>query len=177
MAVQAPALKLYQIVDELIELEGELMERDGVLDDELERRLDAMEGAFEEKVERICAFRQNLLRSAEAHEAEVERLKNRARTLKNSAESLRGYVFRQLVDAGRQKLQAGTWRLRIQRNPATVRPIDPNAIPEQYQRIRVEFDARKALADLKDAGYVPDLPGKAEVDGMVISRSAHLRIE
>lgn len=164
-------IPLYQIVDELTEIEAILEERGGELDDEIEARLDAIEADFERKCERLCGWRANLAASAKAYQEEADRLASRAKTLTRSADSVKRYLFAQLERSGRQKLEAGTWRLSVQRNsqPSVTVSVDPAALPERFRRITVEADRRALLNAWKDGtGPIPE--------GVVIEVGHHLRI-
>lgn len=163
-------LALYAIVDELAELDALLAESGGELTEDTEALLDRLEGDLSSKIERICQYRQNALRTAEAYKAEADRCAARARTLGRTADSLRDYLHAQLCRAGRDKLEAGVFRLRVQRNsqPSVHVTVDPAALPEQFRRVTIAADLR-ALLDASKRGE--PLPA-----GVLIETSTHLRI-
>lgn len=163
-------IPLYSIIDELAEIEAVLEERGGDLDDEIEARLDAIESDFEAKIERLCGWRANLLGTAKAYQDEADRMSKRARTLTRTADSLKRYLHAQLYRAGRTKLEAGTWRLRVQSNsqPSVIVSVAPETLPEEYTVVRVDAN-RRALLDAAERGET--LPA-----GVVVTRGSHLRI-
>lgn len=166
-------LKLYDIVDDLLAIEEQLEERGGELDDEIEARLDAIESDLEGKVERICGWRANLVATAKAYQEEADRLSARAKTLTRTADGLKRYLHVQLERSGRQKLEVGNWRLRVQKNsqPTVQLKVSPEALPEAYRRVRVDAD-RAALLKAWNEGTPGD-----EIDQYIqVQIGNHLRI-
>lgn len=163
-------LRLYDIVDQLAEIEAQLEENGGELTPEIETRLDSLEADFEAKVERICGWRANLVATAKAYQEEADRLAARAKTLARTADGLRRYLQVQLERAGRTKLEAGTWRLAIQPNsqPSVIVTVEPDRLPECFRRVTVDVDRRSLLDAVKAGGNLPA--------GVVVTRGHHLRI-
>lgn len=144
----ARSLKLYEIVGKLEEIEAALLDSGGEIDEATESALDTLEGALEDKVQRICLMRQNLSREADKFKAEIDRLAAREKTLRTSADSLKRYLHVQLDRSGRASMEAGTFRLRIQANtqPSVSVGMAAADLPPRFQRVTVEAN-RKALLE------------------------------
>ena len=167
-AMSAPTLKLYELADAYERIAEALTENGGELTPELATDLDAIEGAFEGKVERVALYVRNLLATADAADAEAARLAALARTRRQGAEGLKGYLMAQLDRVEKLKVETPLVVVRIQKNsrPAIQWP-DTLPIPEAYQRVTVSLDGQKVFTDWT-AGALPN--------GFVVEQGRHLRI-
>jgi hypothetical protein len=161
-------LKLYELADAYERIAEALIENGGELTPELSAELDAIEGAFEAKVERVALYVRNLLATAEAADAEAARLAALARTRRQGAEGLKGYLMAQLDRVEKPKVETPLVVVRIQKNsrPA-IRWPDTLPIPKDYQRVTVSLDGQKAYQDFK-AGALPK--------GFIVEQGRNLRI-
>src|SRR5690606_10969359 len=182
--MSAPMLKLYEHVDQyqivldwIEEHAAEIEAAGGVLPPELEELLDQAEGALQEKVERVALVVQNLKANAEAAQAEAKRLQAIAQTYERQANALKTYLHAQLQRAGIDRVDTPRAKVRIQVNGRpTIRPADPDNIPEPYRKVVITFDGEAAYRDLKERGLIPAGPGRVEVAGLLVERGTHLRI-
>lgn len=186
----ASMLRLWEHVDQLeivldwIEEHQQEIERaGGVLPPELEDLLDQVEGAIEQKIERIGLLIRNLQLNASAAKDEADRLAGLSRTYTRQAESLKAYLLHQLRRMGQKKVETARVKVRRQINGAvTVRPADPTSIPERYRIILPppppQFNRELALADLKENNCIPNVPTDEPIviDGLVIERGEHVRV-
>lgn len=163
---------LYALGDDLEAVYDALAENGGDLTDELAAALDAAQGAFDGKAERVGLMVRSLLAHADAVDAEAKRLSARAAAAKKAAEGLKGYLHAQLVRLERREVKGALVTLRVQASPASARcTIDPAFLPAPLTRqipARVEFDARAALAAHKSGVPLPD--------GVEIVQGTHLRV-
>lgn len=182
----ATMLKLYEEVDALQvvltwmdEHEDEIAAAGGELPPALLELLEEVEGSLLEKIERTALVVQNIAAMAKAAGEEAKRLSALSTTYERQAEGLKGYIFSQMRRAGIQKHEGARAKLWIQANGrASVRLADPSTIPEQWQRVRVEFDGQAAYEYLKKANAIPTPEeGAVELEGLVIERGTHLRIK
>lgn len=181
-------LKLYEEVDQyqvvldwLDEHDDEILAAGGELPEHLAQLLEEAEGRVEEKVERTGLFVRTLEANAKALEEEAARLARRARVLHSTAQAVKSYLGHQLDRLGVSRIDAPRCPVRWQTNGGkpSVELIDPDNIPEKFQRVRVEFDASKALKyaarDLAEVG-----PGPFELDipelGIRVKRGRHVRV-
>ena len=177
-------LKLYEHVDDyrtildwIEEHADEIEAAGGEVPEYLEGLLDAAVEGLEEKVKRTALVVQNLGANAKAAKSEADRLAATARTYERQAEVLKRYLKIQLERAGVPRVETELVKARIQTNGRpTIVPLNPDAIPEAYQRVRVEFDGAKAYDELKSAGLLPTEPGEVVIDGLRVTLGTHLRI-
>jgi hypothetical protein len=183
-------LKLYEAVDALEialqwmeEHEEEIAAAGGEIPEALLDLLEQAEGDTTNKVGRTALAVQNLKRNAEGAKAEAERLRSLAASWARQADLLTSYLQWQLqrvaLLTGTARIETPLAKVRLQKNGRpSVRPIDPNAIPEQFQRVRVEFDGEKAYQYLKENGCIPEPEdGPIVVQGLVVERGVHVRIQ
>ncbi len=184
--MSTPMLKLHEYVDELEQVlewmgehEDEIVAAGGELPPhllELLELLEQVEGNFTEKVRRIALVILNLTASAKAAHAEAERIAAMARGYERRTEWLKRYLMFQLQRAGTARVETPTVKVRIQKNTRpSIRCIAPE-IPEPFRRVRVEFDAAAAYAALKRANCLPEEPGRAEIDGLLVELGQHVRV-
>lgn len=182
----ATMLKLYEAVDQLEvvldwmdEHEEAIIAAGGELPPELEELLEEVEGTLETKVERTALVVRNLLANAKAAKEEADRLAAIAATYSRQADSLKNYLLHSLKRAGVPKIETPRAKVRIQANGTpSVRLAAPGEIPEPFRRVKVEFDAVAARNHLKNHNAIPTPEdGEVEIDGLVVSRGVHLRIQ
>jgi hypothetical protein len=93
------------------------------------------ESAFKAKAEGICSYRANLLAHAAMYKAEEARLEKRRKTQERKAERLRIYLDIGMDMIKSDKLEAGLFRLRRQKNPPRVVVLREDLIDAKYFRI------------------------------------------
>ena len=181
--MSTPMLKLHEYVDELeqvldwiVEHEEQIVAAGGELPPELAELLEQVEGDLTEKVRRVALVILNLTASAKAAHSEADRIAAIARGYERQTESLKRYLMFQLERAGTTRVETPTVKVRIQKNTRpSIRLASPH-IPEQFRRVRVEFDAAAAYEALKAAKCLPEEPGRIELDGLVIELGRHVRV-
>lgn len=163
-------LALWEISNEL-EAIGELIaENGGEVSEFLEAQLDAIEGAFEEKVERVALFVRECAANAEAAKLEQERLGAIRKSFENKAEGLKAYLHRSMERVGKVKVQTPRASVRVQQNsrPAVRFTGDPNTLPSEYIRVHREVDTQFAYVEHKAGATLPA--------GFVVEYGTHLRV-
>jgi hypothetical protein len=114
--------------------------------------------AFESKAERICKFRANLMASAKAMKDEEERLAKRRKATELKAEALKWILETVMERTKMDKVEAGIFRVRFQKNPPSVFVTRESDIPAEFWKIIPEtrqLDKRLILDELKTGGQVP----------------------
>ena len=152
--------KLYEIGGAIQEIDDRLTETEGILDDETEAALDALEGAFNDKVEVCVKAYRNHKAESEMFKNEAARLKRRAEIHNNAAESLRGYMEAVMRRANIKKAGTELHSARFQKNPArVVLPPDfnPAELPVRYVRTKLEPDKKLMLEDHKAGAELPEM--------------------
>ncbi len=145
-------------------------DEDGLLDGETEARLATLEGALEQKIENVLAFRQGLLAEAQGLNAEIDRLSLRASRLATKADWLRSYVLRTMQTIGIQRVSTPTFSASVAKSPPSVL-VEPDAVlPPEYQRTSVKTETNKAaiLEAYKQ--------GKALPVGVAVLQTSYLKV-
>lgn len=165
-----PVLRLYEIPDAYERIEDALIEAGGIMSDELEAELNALDGAFEDKVERICRIIRSNDATAKALKEEEDRLYARKLAHENTSKRLKKYLKDNMDALGRLKVSAGIFKVAIQRNSqSSIRWTGTTEeIPAGLRRVTIEFSPSKAQ-ELLDAGE--ELP-----EGVVVEHGSHLRV-
>lgn len=164
-------LSLYQIEQDLAELEAALIEAGGEIDDELNARYDQLLDAREDKHRAYVAMIRRLEVSAEAVATERKRLQESERALLASAKRLKDRLCASMVAAGENVAETPLGRVRVQYGPAPVEVVvAPEELPEEFRRVVVSADAAALRAALRDGGI--DLAGLARWG----ERSPYLRL-
>ena len=164
--------KLWAISDELEEIGALLAENGGELTPDLEARLEAVEGEFLQKVERVALYVRECERMAEGAKVEKDRLAAIERANKRTADGLKAYLLAHLERHGRDKVDTSRARVRRSLSPPSYRWTgdDYEKIPAPFRRTRVvhtlDVDAVKQAQSNGE-------PIPAEVE---IRRDHHIRI-
>lgn len=144
---------LYNIADDLKRVAAFEIETE---DDwkALDELLNEIQGRFEDKAENILKYRTMLQGEAAAWKAEGQRILDAGRIMEKKADRLTKYLETGLFALGAttdDRYQAGTWTLRLQKNPPSLKIDDIEKIPEEYldpQPPKVKTaEVKAALAD------------------------------
>lgn len=142
---------------------------DGELTDDDLAKLDGLTASFADKADVICKLVQEAGAAAAARQAEVDRLKAGIRAAENRAARLKDYLLRCMLASGQRKVRTDVFSVTVQASPPSVTcTVDPETLPNLYQRVRIEPDKQHALQVWRQTGVVPD--------GFEIERGDHLRI-
>lgn len=169
--MSAMNMRLWEIADELEAIGGMIAEADGELTPELEAKLNAMEGAFNDKVERIALAVRNYEANAEAAKMEEDRLAGIRKSHERSAEGLKRYLLLTMRHAGNLKVETPRARVRVQKNgqPSITWTRSVDDLPEDYRRVTVAPDLALVRDTLKAGGEPPD--------GFTVDYGFHVRIQ
>lgn len=152
-----PMLKLWEISDELDRITLDIFESGGEITEEIEAQLEAMEGAFAEKVERVALRIRELEATADAAKSEKDRLQAMEKANKGAASSLKSYLQAYLERQGRDRVETMKVRVRIQNSTPSIRwTRDLDELPEDYRRITIAPDIARVKEEAKDGAGLPD---------------------
>ncbi len=160
---------LYQIDSEIMNLLYTVGE-DGEIDPCIAAELDNLTHDRQYKIMSICqVIRDSAAREA-GIQAELDRLQMMKRCEERKQDWLKQYVKRSMEAAGEQRIEAGLFRLRIQRNsqPSVMVSCVPESLPDWAQVHRVEVNRKELLQRFKDTGALPA--------GVDVVYGDHLRI-
>lgn len=164
-------LKLYEISDAMQAIAEALIENGGdTITPELAGQLDAIEGEFEQKVERCVLYIRNLEATAEAAKQEAQRLTVLATSRTNAADSLKRYVKGEMERTEHLKVETPLIVARVQKNsaPSVAYTGSLDTLPTEYVRITRSLDSRAVIAALKAGAALPE--------GVAVETGTHLRI-
>jgi hypothetical protein len=162
---------LWAIAEDLEVIAGEIAENGGELTPELEARLDALDGAFEAKVERVALASRTYAAHAEAAKTEEARLAAIRKSLEGRADALKRYLLGAMRRTGTLKVETPRARVRVQKNgqPTITWTRSLDELPEAYRRVTVAPDVAMARDTLRAGGDPPD--------GFAVDYGFHVRIQ
>lgn len=128
-------------------------------------------GEIEAKAENVCKFLTVLETTAEQFKAEEKRIADARKALENKAARVRDYIKESLLNAGIDKVTAGTFKLSISLSGGSVAIDDPSSIPAKYLTIIPEQHIPDRVA-IKAA-----IKGGENVPGAHIEAGYTLRIK
>ena len=130
--------------------------------------LDSIEGTLESKLENTTKVIRNRKARITALKAEENRLKKARQSEENAVKWLETYVKDSLKLIGKNKYEAGMFKLSIQKNPLSVNITDENILPEDYL---IPQPPKVDKTSLKEA-----LKNGIEVPGAELKQTEGLRI-
>ena len=163
---------LFELNARIAEVVDRILEAD--LDDELEaddplyEELDGLFEARTEKHEKYVHVIKNAEYSAEAAKAEAAAFSARAKALENLSRRLKETLRLDLHQYGEKSTTAGSFKIARQNGaPRVVVRVEPEELPTDYQRVRVEADKTALKTALKNG---------EEVNGVELESTEHVRI-
>jgi hypothetical protein len=168
-ARRTSVLHLYELPAAFDKIDHEIESLGGELPLGLEEELDALELNLESKAEGVAALIREAESEAQAYKVEIERLRSLYRAAENRGNGLREYLRSTMTALNRTKLATPRFKLSVQRNSVpTIRwPGEPETIPAELKRVRVELDGQAAI----EAYRLGSLP-----EGFDVHVGTHLRI-
>lgn len=151
-------MNLYEIADSIRHIAATIDES-GEITPETEAQLAGLEMSFEAKVESLCRWRAELDAEANAFLHEAKRLGDRAGVLARRSEWIKEWIRKSMLAAKVTGVDAGFFRVRVQRNGRPTITLIGDAIPDAFQRFvpaKVEFDSQAAYQAWKDGVALPE---------------------
>lgn len=162
---------LFNLSNELAVINEELSEKEGVLDEDLEARMDAITLPFNSKIEGIVQWLKNIEGKKETIEKEIVRLQSREKSAANLQSRLKAYMKMCMERAGKTKLEFDTFSVALAKNPPSVNILNPDVIPSAYTTIRTEVVINKNR-------ILDDMKAGAKVEGCeLVTNKTNLRIK
>lgn len=144
-----PALSLYQLDDQLAEIEDALLDAGGEIDDDLDAKLDELLDARDDKVDGYIAIIRTYEATATAFKEEEQRLAANRRAAENAAKRLKARLLDSMRQHGETEIKGRLGKAKVQRSGT--RPVvvlcDLEDLPEDLVRRTAAPD----LAAIKDA--------------------------
>ena len=119
--------------------------------------LDAVEEAFDAKVENIVKLIRSKEAEIEAIDAEMKRLKQREERLKRDIEWLQTYVQTEMERTGKERVKSSLFNITLAFNPPAVNVLNEAEIPEEFVTVKEMrcIDKRAILERFKQGELVP----------------------
>lgn len=161
--------KLYEITERYQNLEIILDNADENLKEILLSSLEEIKEEFNEKALNLVKYIKNIESDIDGFKAEEKRLEGRRKSLESQKESIKEYLYTEMVKIGQKKADLGLFKLNIQKNPASVNVLDEKLIDKKYLiQQEPKIDKKTILNDLKN---------NVEVKGCEIKQGESLRIK
>ena len=138
----------YELANEL----AFLMEIDEPTDEQMER-LDSLVMELPDKLEGCCKYLANIQPKIEGFRAEEKRLSDKRKVLENKMQRFKKYIQSSMETAGMYDVEAGTFTVKLQQNPKSVKVIDETLIPIDYIVTSTSID-KKSLKEALESGEV-----------------------
>lgn len=170
---------IYELTSEFLTLYN-LMEEGEIPADVLAGALETTREELDIKVEGYCKWLKNLEADAEGLKKEEERLAARRKTIentiKNAKKAMTDALTVALKDEKEKKVKAGTFTVRLQKNPPSVVLDDPYVenFPEQFIKVKDPELDRKAILEALKAASAEDATAEAKALGKELEGLAHI---
>ena len=143
------------------------MNEDGDFSDTLE----LLDLEFDDKVEQCVFAIKNYTGKASMIDAEIERLTAMKKSEQNKADRIKQYVETQMKLLGKDKVESTFFKIRLQKNPASVFITNESLVPKRFfviPDVTPRID-KKAVAEFLKAGHA--------LDGVELRQEKGLRIQ
>ncbi|GAA4879280.1 hypothetical protein GCM10023310_69280 [Paenibacillus vulneris] len=158
--------QFYDFMDNALTSEEDFTEEDLQL---YFQTLESIEDNLELKLENTIKFLRNIEGDIESYKKEKQRLERKQRYLQNTYDRLKNWMKDSLEQNGIDKMGAGQFKARLQKNNPSVDVYDAEKVPKQYvTKTEISVDKKQLLAELKE--------GK-QIEGVQMApESKHIRI-
>ena len=138
-------MSTYELANEL----AFLMDIDEPTDEQMER-LDSLVMELPDKLEGCCKYLANIQPTIEGFKAEEKRLAAKRKVLENKVLRFKHYIQSSMEIAGMYDVDAGTFTVKLQQNPKSVKVIDETLIPVDFMVTTTSLDKVSLKEALKD---------------------------
>lgn len=158
-------ITLYEISHDMATITDDIIDAEGELTPELERRLDECGLALTVKAEGIWMVLRNMEANNSVIDTEIKRLQKIKKIRNNATDRLKTYIKRCMEDANLKKIDTPLGGFTIRKSPASVEIIDESIIPFDLMVVIPETqrpdkkaisDALKKGEDVKGAKLITD---------------------
>lgn len=163
-------MKLYEINQQYDTLKKYINDTD-TSEEMFKEAFNEIEAAFEDKAENIVKLIKNIEGDVEAHKVEEKRIFDKRKFMENHVIRLKKMLEESMVQMDKNDVKAGTFTLKIQKNPYSVEIEDESLIPEAYKSIEqvIKIDKKHIVDDYKvDQMLIP---------GVKVQQTESLRIK
>lgn len=126
--------------------------------------LESLDLAIEEKADGYAKLIRNQEASSKAFDEEIKRMRERKQAIDNNVKRMKLSLQNAMVEIGKTKFKTDLFSFNIQKNQPSVEIIGESLIPDEFKKVKIEFDKTA----IKKA--------EKEVPGVEIKQSESLRI-
>lgn len=129
-------------------------------------RIAAFTDATMEKRDRVCKFMRHVESTELAIEDEIDRLRERKKSIQRAKERMERYIMDVMAMMGVERISGNAHEIRLRNNPPHVEITDQNAVPETYfyqPPLPPLALSKKMIAEDLKAGV--EIPGAKMVQG------------
>lgn len=133
------------------------MLEDDMTEEEIQALIDSLESIddlIENKCENTAKLMKNIESDIKALKDEEDRLAKRRKVLQNKHDSIKSYMQSMLESSGKNSVNAGLFKVRLQANPPSLNVIDPTIVPDTYKIAQDPKIDTKSLLDAVKKGEV-----------------------
>ena len=118
--------------------------------EEQEQQLDNLVMELPDKLEGCCKYLANIQPIIEGFKAEERRLAYKRKVLENKVLRFKHYIQSSMEIAGMYDVDAGTFTVKLQQNPKSVKVLDETLVPVDFMVTTTSLDKVALKAALKD---------------------------
>lgn len=155
-----PLYELAAAYRQFLEIAFDSADEGGVIPDEAVIVLKGAEGELKDKLAGCCQARAELTILRDGYAAEEKRIAGRRKALERQVDWLENYMREAMQTVGEttdsDPIEAGTFKLKLVRNPPKLEIFDPNLIPEDYDALpERKINNESVKKALKEGVQVP----------------------
>lgn len=124
-------MKLYEIAESYRNLQ-ELLEDETIPVEVVNEALQQVEGEFEYKAENIIKLIKSLEGEIAVYKEEEKRMASNRKALEAKTANLKDYLLNNMQGMNKKEVKAGLFKLKIARNPVSLKIEDESKIPTQF---------------------------------------------
>jgi len=131
--------------------------------------LDSIDDMIENKTENIIKLIKNIEGDVTAYKAEEDRLAKRRKAMENRIKGLKEYMQSMMMLAGKDKIKANVFNVRLQKSNPSVLITDPSKVPAEFRE--------KQEDKILNAEILKRLKNNEKVEGAELApEKKHIRI-
>lgn len=142
---------------------AEMLVDEGIDQEVIIHTLESIDAAIEEKADNYAKLIKNQESDSKGIADEIKRLQARKQAVDNNARNMKLSLQNSMIEIGKTKFKTELFNFNIQKNPVKVDIVDENLIPDEFKKIKIEYDKTA----IKKADNVP---------GVELIQSESLRI-
>lgn len=161
-------MKLYEI-QKSYEILKDFLEQENLNEEDFADAFKNIEGELSTKGTNLAYVIKEQEADIAKHEEEIKRLTSRKKVLENSVGRIKDYLFSTMIAMNVKDIDAGVFKIKIQKNAPSVNILDEKEIGSKWWRI-------ETIEKLDKRGMLEALKNGEEVNGAEMVQSESLRI-